>query len=127
MKKGIPLNPNCSTIVCSLPTRSSLKKAKEILNAIETTNLPKKSKAELKEIIIEWEYCDRIEIGTDMYPNNAIDIFIGKAKELVKNVSKMKDFPDLSCVDNAGGGGNWDYVEASWETAQLHAMKQFKS
>jgi hypothetical protein len=127
MKKGMPLNPNCSTIVCSLPTVMSLKKAKAMLKDIEDSNMTKSAKDGLKEVIAEWSFNDRFEIGTDMYPNEAIDIFLSKAKELAKGAKTIKDFPQLGCVDNAGGGGNWDYVEASWEVAQLYALKKFEN
>jgi len=37
----------------------------------------------------------------------------------------LKDFPDVEFADNLGGGGNWDYVEASWRIAKLCAVGKF--
>jgi hypothetical protein len=104
-----------------------LKKARAVLQDIEDSNMSKITKDGLKEIVAEWSFNDRFEIGTDMYPNDAIDIFLSKAKEMKKGVKTIKDFPELGCVDNSGGGGNWDYVEASWKIAQLYALNKFES
>jgi hypothetical protein len=105
----------------------SLKKAKAMLKEIEGSDMKQSAKDGLKEVVAEWSFNDRFEIGTDMYPNDAIEIFLPKAKELGKGAKTIKDFPELGCVDNAGGGGNWDYVEASWQVAQLYALKKFEN
>ena len=126
MKKEIMLNPNCSTIVCKLPTVSTIKKAERICKKIEASNLDDKTKEITKEILVEWSYNEyRLEVDTASYPNDAIDCFIEKADEFKKQFKKLEDFPDLYCEDNSGGGGNWGYTEASWRIARLYAFGKF--
>jgi hypothetical protein len=87
------LNPSCSTIVCRVPIYERGK----------------------------FNYGDGEEFSTDMYPNGAINSFIEKIKEMKNNGLKNIDvIPDLEFVDNEGGGGHWDYVEKSWQIAQLY-------
>jgi hypothetical protein len=86
------LNPSCSVIVCKVPIYEKGK----------------------------FNYGDKEEFPTDSYPNGAIDYFIEIIKETKnKGIKDIKAIPDLEYVDNLGGGGNWDYVEKSWQIAKL--------
>jgi hypothetical protein len=125
MKKGILLNPNCSEIVCSLPTLGSMKIAKKMMKEIIASDIKDKTKNSLVDIVNEWSHEDIYNVGTDSYPNGAIESFLDKADALKKQISDYKDMPDLRYVDNNGGGGHFEYVEASWKLAKLAAFGKF--
>ena len=119
------LNPNCSTIVCKLPSTSNYKTAEALALKIDASNLDNKIKEKTKGILIEWSYDCQGEVDTASYPNYGIDWFLERADALKKIFKKWKEFPEILCVDNCGGGGNWDYIESSWRIAKLYAVGKF--
>lgn len=87
------LNPSCSVIVCRIPLYEDG----------------------------EFKYSDNEEFSTDSYPNGAIEQFIFIIDQMKKNGLKtMQAIPKLDYVDNSGGGGNWSYVEKTWQIATLY-------
>lgn len=116
------LNPNCSTIVCALPTIGNVKTAEKILAKLYKSDLDQKTKDDMKNILYEWSYDERYEVCTESYPNGAIDDFMHCAEQLKNDFTDFKSFPEPRYVDNLGGGGHWEYVEMCWRIAKLYAF-----
>jgi hypothetical protein len=102
------LNPNCSEIICRLPTLASFKRSRELLESC------------YKETHRDFR------LATNTYPNGALETFIAEAKRFLKVVGNISEFPELGFVDNIGGGGHFESVEASWKVAQLYVWGMFK-
>jgi hypothetical protein len=116
------LNPNCSTIVCALPTYGSIETAEEILADIYKSDMSDKTKAKLKDVLYEWSYDERQEVCTESYPDGTLESFIWHADELKKHIPNIKDLPEPRYVDNLGGGGHWEVVELAWMIAKLQVF-----
>ena len=116
------LNPNCSTIVCALPTYSSIKAAEKMLADIYKSDMDQKVKDDLKDVLYEWSYDNRQEVCTESYPDGTLEVFIDSAQDLKNHIKNIKDFPEPRYVDNLGGGGHWELVEQVWIIAKLVAF-----
>ena len=116
------LNPNCSTIVCALPTYRNIKIAEKILDELLKLDMKDETRNELRNVLYEWSYDERYEISTESHNTGAIDDFIRCAEQLKKDMPDIKNFPEPRYVDNLGGGGHWESVETCWKIAKLYVF-----
>jgi hypothetical protein len=74
----------------------------------------------VKELIVKnlqnKEAGGNVETDTASYPNNCVENMIDYIQEEIEDGVKLKNI-ELEFVDNIGGGGNWEFVEACWEIA----------
>ena len=63
------------------------------------------------------KYSRKHETWTDSYPNGALQTALTSIKALTKDKNKIDQISFIE-LDNLGGGGNYEYVQDSFEIAK---------